>query len=159
MPRVPVSYRTTQKAVFERFKLKYPQFSKITYTEWVGIIYHFNYAFRDYLLETGFRSKFIHGFGEFAITKWRPHKTVVVEGKEMMNLPIDWKKTREIGKVIYHLNYDTDGYKFKWKWFAKIARFSNSSLFNFKPSRVTSRLLKHYLSLPDYKEKYLSWNK
>lgn len=156
MPRVKVAYASTKKDVFKRFKEKYPELI-IDYTTWASIIYNFNYAFRDHILETGLKEKFIHGFGAFAITKWKPYKTVVVNGEEKMNLPIDWKKTKEFGKHIYHLNYNTDGYKFKWKWFNKSARFCVSSLWNFKPSRVTSRLLKHYLSLPDYKDKYLSW--
>lgn len=154
--RCKVEYRSTGKEVFKRFKQKYPQYN-ISYYEWSNIIYNFNYAFRDHLLETGEKCKFIHGFGEFAITKWKPKKIVEVDGVEKINLPVDWKKTREHGKYIYHMNFSTDGYKFKWQWFNKKARFTFSTLFNFKPSRVTSRLLKHYLSLPDYKDKYLSW--
>lgn len=156
--RVKCEYRTTQKDVFKRFKEKYPQYKDIDFNTWVTVIYNFNYAFRDHLLETGEKCKFIYGFGEFTITKWKPRKTVIIEGEEKINLPVDWKKTNEFGRYIYHLNYHTDGYKFKWKWFYKSARFYTSNLWNFKPSRVTSRLLKHYLTLPDYKEKYLSWN-
>lgn len=158
MSRVAVQYRSTSKKVYKRFKEKHPH-TNIDFNTWASIIYNFNYAFRDYLLETGYRSKFIHGFGEFAISKWRPQKIVEINGVEYINLPVDWKKTREHGKKIYHMNYGTDGYKFRWKWFAKPARFFVSSLWNFKPSRVTSRLLKHYISLPDYQEKYLSWTK
>lgn len=154
--RVKVEYSTTKKEVFKRFKQKHPE-STLDYTTWASIIYNFNYAFRDYLLETGYKAKFIHGFGEFAITKWQPHKVKTVNGEERINLPVDWKKTKEFGKIIYHMNYNTDGFKFKWKWFRHAARFHTSSLWNFKPSRVTSRLLKHYLSLPDYKDKYLQW--
>jgi len=156
MPRVKVEYATTKKEVYKRFKQKHPEIT-IDYTTWASVIYNFNYAFRDHLLETGFKHKFIHGFGEFAITKWKPNQTVIINGEEKMNLPVDWKKTNEFGRYIYHLNHHTDGYKFKWKWFNKAARFAAYPLWNFKPSRVTSRLLKHYLSLPDYKEKYLQW--
>lgn len=154
--RVSVQYRSTQKEVFERFKKKYPQ-HKIDYNTWVSVIYNFNYAFRDYLLETGYKEKFISSFGEFAITKWKPTRTKIIDGEEKITLPVDWQKTHEYGKIIYHMNFHTDGYKFRWKWFSKHARFNMSALWNFKPSRVTSRLLKHYLTLPDYKEKYLQW--
>lgn len=156
MPRVPVQYRTTQKDVFKRFKQKYPHHN-ITYTEWASIIYTYNYAFRDYVLETGHKCRMVHGFGDFAITKWKPEKTKEKDGKELVALPIDWKKTREYGKYIFHMNFNTEGYKFRWKWFSKVARFHISDLWNFKPSRVSSRLLKHYLSLPDYQHKYLVW--
>lgn len=156
--RVAVQYSTTKKEVYKRFKQKYPQHD-IDYTTWASIIYNFNYAFRDYALETGYKCRFIHGFGDFAITKWRPSKFVEINGEEKVNLPVDWKKTKEHGKYIYHMNFNTDGYKFKWKWFNSKARICVSSLWNFKPSRVTSRLLKHYLSLPDYQDRYLSWKK
>ena len=154
--RVPVQYRSTQKDVYKRFREKYPQHN-IDFNQWATIIYNFNYAFRDYVLETGHKCKFIHGFGDFAITKWRPRKTVEIEGEEKINLPVDWKKSREYGKYIYHMNFNTDGYKFRWKWWNKAARFCVASLWNFKPSRVTSRLLKHYISLPDYQDHYLTW--
>jgi len=154
--RIKVEYRSTSKETYKRFKQRFPEHD-IDYNTWATIIYNFNYSFRDYALETGHKCKFIYGFGDFAITKWRPNKTVLIDGEEKMNLPIDWKKTKEYGKTIYHLNYNTDGYKFRWKWFNKAGRFCMSSFWNFKPSRVTSRLLKHYLSLPDYKDKYLQW--
>lgn len=156
MPRVKVQYRSTQKEVYKRFKQKYPEI-KIDFDTWASVIYNFNYAFRDYVLETGYRCKFINGFGDFAITKWKPDKTRVVNGEERIVLPVDWKKTKEAGKKIYHLNYKTDGYKFKWKWFARAARIIDTSIWNFKPSRVSSRLLKHYIELSNYQHKYLSW--
>lgn len=154
--RVKVQYRTTQKEVYLRFKQKYPHI-KISFNEWASVIYSFNYAFRDYVLETGHRCKFIHGFGDFAITKWKPDKTKIINGEEKVTLPVDWKKTKEAGKKIYYFNYNTDGYKFKWKWFARVGRICDTSLWNFKPSRVSSRLLKHYIQLLNYQHKYLSW--
>jgi hypothetical protein len=156
--RKPVEYRTASKETFKAFKQTHPDV-KIDFTTWANIIYTFNYAFRDYALETGHKCKYIFGFGEFAITKWKPHKTTLVDGEEKINLPVDWKKTKEYGKRIFHMNYHTDGYKFRWIWFTNSGRFWCSQLWNFKPSRVTSRLLNHYVNLPDYKEYYLSWKK
>lgn len=157
MSRCKVEYRTTQKDVYKRFKEKYPQFD-VDFNTWANIIYTFNYAYRDHMLETGERVKFVHGFGDFAITKWRPNQRTYWGGVERINFPVDWKKTRENGgKKIYHMNYNTEGFRFKWKWFTNTGRFFLSGLWNFKPSRVTSRLLKHYLSLPDYQYKYLEW--
>lgn len=156
MPRVSTEYRTASRSTFNKFKEKFPEV-EIDYTTWANIIYSFNYAFRDYALETGYKIKFIHGFGDFAITKWRPNKIVEYEGEDKINLPIDFKRTKELGKTIYHMNYHTDGYKFRWKWFKKVARICMSKYWNFKPSRISSRLLKHYISLPDYQDKYLTW--
>lgn len=156
MPRCKVQYRSASKETFIRFKQLHPEL-KMDFNTYANIIYTFNYAFRDYILETGRMGRWIHGFGDFVITKWKPHKTKMYEGEEKINLPVDWKKTKEHGKYIYHMNFDTDGYKFRWKWFSKHARFIHSKLWNFKPSRVSSRLLKHYINTDDYQQKYLSW--
>lgn len=159
MPRVSVGYRTASKDTYKRFKENHPEI-KIDYLTWSNIIYTFNYAFRDYVLETGILCKYIHGFGDFAITKWKPSKTKILPtGEETIALPIDWKKTKEHGKYIFHMNYNTDGYKFKWKWFNRNSKIFLTKYWNFKPSRVSSRLLKHYISLPDYQDKYLSWRR
>ncbi len=141
MPRVAVEYRSTSKEVFKRFRAKHPEV-KITYTRWCDVTYSFNYAFRDYLLETGKKAPFPYGFGKFAICKFKPRKTKLNnEGKEVIGLPVDWKKTREYGKKIYHMNFGTEGFKFKWMWERDSARFEKYTLWNFKPSRVSSRLL------------------
>lgn len=156
MSRCSVEYRSTSKEVFKRFKEKYPEI-KITYTKWCDVIYSFNYGFRDYLLETGDRAPFPCGFGKFAICKFKPRRTKLVDGVEIIGLPVDWKKTKEYGKKIYHMNYNTEGFKFRWLWFSSSARFEKYTIWNFKPSRVSSRLLKHYLTQENYQYKYLEW--
>lgn len=157
--RVKVGYRSASREVYRRFLKTHPE-STLDYTTWANIIYSFNYAFRDYALETGHKCKFPYGFGEFAITKWRPRKTKTLEdGREVISLPIDWKKSREYGKKIYHMNFTTEGFKFKWQWFIYTARFKKADIWMFKPSRVTSRLLKHYLTIPDQQYTYQEWIK
>lgn len=42
------------------------------------------------------------------------------------NLLIDWKKTNESGKHVYHLNLHTDGYAVKAYWF-RVGRITNTS--------------------------------
>lgn len=153
--RISVEYRSTSKEVFKRFQEKHPNI-KISYRKWCDVIYSFNYGFRDYLLETGKKVPFPCGFGHFAVCKFKPKRTKLVDGQEYISLPVDWKKTREHGKKIYHLNYDTEGFKFRWLWFRTSARFQSAGVWNFKPSRVTSRLLKHYIS-EGYQHKYLEW--
>ena len=156
--RVKVAYRTTEKDVFKRFKQKYPEL-KIDYNTWCNIIYNFNYAYRDYILETGKKVKFPYGFGDFTITKYKPKKEKELpDGTKIIGLPINWAKTKEHGKLIYHMNFNTEGFKFKWRWDKKNARFIYSNLWCFKPSRVTSRLLHHYLSQPEQQYKYQEWN-
>ncbi len=161
MPRVSVEYRSSSKEVFKRFKHAHPEIT-IDYNTWANIIYSFNYAFRDYVLETGHICKFPHGFGEFTIKKYKPTKFIEYEGEDKVNLPVDWKKTKENGgKRVFHMNFHTEGFTFRWKWFNKTGRFCFSKLWNFVPSRVSSRLIKHYISIPDgnYADLYQEWTK
>lgn len=58
------------------------------------------------------------------------------------NLPINWAKTRELGRVVKHLNLHTFGYYFGFKWDKSYVRFRNNNYYVFTPtaSRKASRL-------------------
>lgn len=119
------------------------------------------YNFRDHLLESGDRVKLSHGLGAFAISKKKSKKSNILPetGEEKITLPVDWAKTRKAGKYIYHFNFHTNGYRFKWKWFPHSATFFKADVWNFKPSRVTSRLLNFYLKEdPQCQYKYKEWH-
>jgi hypothetical protein len=157
--RVKVDWRSSSKDNYNLFCKKYPA-TIITYDAWRNIIYTYNEMFKEYILETGHKAKLPYGFGEFSINKKKRRKMKGIDGKEFVNLPIDWKKTKEKGKVIYNFNYHTEGYFFGWMWFKSTARFKNSDLWYFKPSRLTSRLLSHYLKTNDkYQHLYIEWKK
>lgn len=157
MARSRVDFSLTSKSTYKLFKQENPDIN-ISYLEYVNIIYSFNYAFRDYLMETGMKGKLPWGIGDFAVSKRRPKKIKIMpDGSEKMNLPVDWAKSRNTGKRIYHFNFHTEGYKFRIKWFPKKARFEYSELFVFKPSRITSRLIKHYIDM-GYQDKYYEWD-
>lgn len=156
--RAKYQYRTTSREVYGRFCAKHPNIH-LTYAEWCNIIYTFNYAFRDHALETGFKARFPFGFGDFCVTKFKPKKFKLNnKGEEVIGLPVDWKKTREAGKKIYHMNFSTEGFKFRWLWDASTARFPKADVWSFKPSRISSRLINHYIK-QGYQDKYLEWKK
>lgn len=158
--RVHVDYITTSRKVFEEFCKEHPEVH-VTYEVWKSILYSFNEEFRNYILETGAKVRFLQGFGEFSINKKKRAKTKTSpEGVEYSNMAIDWKKTKEKGKIIYNMNYHTDGYFFGWMWFKNTARFKQSNFWYFKPARVTSRLINHYLrTSKEYQGLYLEWKK
>lgn len=159
MARVKVEFRSASKDNYTAFCKAYPEIN-LSYNDWRIIVYSFNEAFRDYILETGEKIKLPCGFGEFSINKKKRRKMKGVDGKEFVNLPIDWKKTKEKGKRIYNFNFHTEGFFFGWMWFKKTARFRHSQLWYFKPSRTTSRLLSHYLKTDDrYQHVYHEWKK
>ena len=157
--RVKVEWRSASKENYSNFCKKSPSI-KLTFDEWRNIIYSFNEAFKEYILETGERAKLPFGFGEFSINKKRRRKMKGVDGKEFINLPIDWQKTKEKGKRIYNFNFHTEGFFFGWIWFKNTTRFKHSFLWYFKPCRNTSRLLSHYLKTDDkYQYMYHEWKK
>jgi nucleoid DNA-binding protein len=133
---------------------------KLSFDQWRNIIYEYNEAFKEYILETGEKAKLPFGFGEFSINKKKRRKMKGVDGKEFVNLPIDWKKTKEKGKRIYNFNFHTEGYFFGWVWFKDSARLKHTELWYFKPSRTTSRLLSHFLKTNDkYQHIYREWKR
>ena len=158
--RTKIDWRSSSKDNYNKFCKNNPSI-KLTYDEWRNILYTFNESYKEYILETGHKAKLPYGFGEFSINKKKRRRLKNnIDGKEFVNLPIDWQKTKEKGKVIYNFNYHTEGYFFGWMWFKSTARFKNSDLWYFKPSRLTSRLLSHYLKTSDkYQNIYREWKK
>ena len=157
--RTKIDWRSSSKTNYNQFCKTHPSI-KLTFDEWRNIIYTYNELFKEYILETGEKAKLPYGFGEFSINKKKRRKVKSADGKEFVNLPIDWQKTKEKGKVIYNFNYHTEGYFFGWMWFKNTARFKNSDLWYFKPTRLTSRLLSHYLKTNNkYQYIYNEWKK
>jgi len=155
--RIKIDWRSASKENYNNFCKKHPSI-KLTFDEWRNIVYTYNEAFKEYILETGERARLPYGFGEFSINKKKRRKMKGVDGKEFVNLPIDWQKTKEKGKRIYNFNYHTEGFFFGWVWFKDTARFRHSALWYFKPSRNTSRLLSHYIKTNDrYQHIYHEW--
>jgi nucleoid DNA-binding protein len=159
MPRVKIDWRSSSKDNYKSFCKKHPLI-KLTFDEWRNIIYSFNEAFKNYILETGEKAKLPLGFGEFSINKKKRKKFKKVDGVDVINLPIDWQKSKEKGKRIYNFNYHTEGYFFGWMWFRETARLKHTNLWYFKPTRTTSRLLSHYIKTDDkYQHIYREWKK
>jgi len=146
MPRVKVEFRTASKENYKKFCLKFSSIN-ITYEQYKQIIYEYSYVFRDYILHSGEDAKLPWGLGSFRIVKKKPKYSVIdpKTGKEHVNLPIDWKSTKELKKKVYHLNYHTDGYRCKWFWIRKNSRIHKCEIWSFKFSRTTSRALKAQL--------------
>lgn len=154
--RVKIDWRSSSRENYNNFCKKNPSI-KITFTEWKNIIYLFNESFKNYILETGERAKLPFGFGEFSINKKKRRKLKGLND-EFINLPVDWQKTKQKGKIIYNFNYHTEGYFFGWVWFKETARLKHTELWYFKPSRTTSRLLSHYIKTDTkYQNIYREW--
>lgn len=155
--RLAVNYRTESTENYKRFCKEHPEIN-IARDEWKSILYTYTELFREYLLETGEKAKLPAGWGTFAVEKKKRKKIVQIDGIDRINLPIDWAKSKAKHKRIYHLNYHSEGYTFKWRWFRETSKFRHSKMWYFKPSRPTSRLINHYIKIDDnYQHKYLIW--
>lgn len=156
--RTKVDWRSSSRENYNNFCKKHPNI-KISFDEWKNVIYLFNESFKNYILESGEKAKLPFGFGEFSINKKKRRKRKGLND-EFVNLPVDWKKTKEKGKIIYNFNFHTEGYFFGWMWFKETARLKHIHLWYFKPSRVTSRLLSHYLKTDEkYQHIYREYKK
>jgi hypothetical protein len=157
MPRVKLDWRSSSKSNYKDFCKKNPSI-QISFEDWRNIIYSFSEYFKNYILETGEKARLPLGFGEFSINKRKRKKTRIMDGVEVVNLPIDWQKSKEKGKRIYNFNYHTEGYFFGWVWFKETTRIKLVDLWYFKPARTTSRLLSHYIKTDDkYQHIYQMW--
>ena len=155
--RVKIDYRQCSKKNYFVFKQENPEID-LDYSQWSSIIYRFNEHFRDHLYETGDKEKLPYGFGSFAVCKFKPSNPRYDEQNRLIiKNPVDWKMSRLHGKIIYHMNAETDGFKFKLKWFPHSSTMKYSDVFYFRNSRVSSRLLKQYIIDNNYKDKYLNW--
>jgi hypothetical protein len=153
--RVKLDFVTGSRANYKDFCNKHKDI-RISPVEWKSIIYSFNEKFRDYLLETGEPAKLPNGLGPFMVVK-KKRKPIIFDenGIQRVNLPIDWKKTKEKGKVVYHMNYDTEGYVFKYFWGKDASKLPFPELWRFIPSRPNNRLLRHYIQQgSEYTDKY-----
>jgi len=156
--RVKVDWRSASRDNYNSFCKLHPSI-KLTFDEWRNIVYSFNDSFKNYILETGEKARLPFGFGEFSINKKKRKKRKGLSD-EFVNLPIDWQKTKEKGKRIYNFNFHTEGFFFGWMWFKNSARIKNVDLWYFKASRVTSRLLSHYIKTNEkYQHMYNEWKK
>lgn len=160
MPRVSTQYRVVSKDNYNRFCIENSEVN-ISFETWKNIQYSYMSLFMKDILESGEKKKIPFGLGALSINKKKSKRTKEYNGKTYINLPIDWQKTKKEGKVIYNLNYHTDGYRYRWLWFKEYCHFFHSDLYVFKPSRELSRTLAVYLKKPnaDYKETYREWLK
>ena len=108
--RTKIDWRSGSKENYNDFCKKNPSV-KITFDNWRNIIYTYNESFKEYILETGDKAKLPYGFGEFSINKKKRRRLKGADGKEFVNLPIDWQKTKEKGKVIYNFNLSSTNNK------------------------------------------------
>lgn len=161
MPMYTVEYRSASKEVYRKFANMHPDMTVDSKT-WTAIVRSFNELFAEYLLQTGEREKLPYGLGSFAISKKKTVKIIKHNDNQHISLPVDWKRSKEVGKKIYILNSHSDGFRVKWKWFKEDTNVRLSQAWMFKVVRNRSRDIARYLKNEDgqhYLEKWRQWEK
>lgn len=159
MPRPSRDFRSSSKENFEVFCKERPEV-KIDYATFKKIIYTWNNMYVKHMLDTGDRLKLAYGLGPLAVTMYKPKRYKKnKEGKEIIGLPINWKETKKEGRYIYHLNYQTDGYKYYWYWNPHESYIRNAVIWKLEMARVHSRALSSILQNPNdlRKHTYKQW--
>lgn len=156
--RVKREYRTASKANYNRFKREHPSID-ITFDQYKKVLKECNRMIYMHALETGEKVKLPYGFGQIAVHKYKAKShTIDEQGNKHIKLPVDFKRTKEEGTVVYNMNFHTHGYRFKWKLFVNSVRLYQSQIWVFRPCRTMSReLAKFIFSDPYYSQLYRSW--
>jgi len=162
MPRPKLEFRTASRENYKLF-CKSNKDVKISFEEYKKILYTYNELIIKHILDTGDKIKLPFGLGCITINKYKKKKRKInkTTGEEIIALSVDYKRSKEEGVRVYHLNYHTDGYNYYWAWLYKDARIKCSFIWKFEIARIPSRLLASYLKTPSsiYKDIYKEWVK
>jgi len=63
---------------------------------------------------------------------------------------VDWKLTNECGKLVFHLNEHTNGYKYTYQWDKKETKLPNLYYYRLVPTRANKRRLAELIKTGDY---------
>ena len=128
---------------YESYEKEYKELSnQLTKKQYIKVIKHIMYLIREEIIMNNKVYRPNNLIGRFGIVKRK--RKVGFNNK----LSIDWKKTKEHNKYIYHLNKHTENSYFRWTWEKNSyhCRFRNKSLYNFRPVRESKRMLARYIN-------------
>ena len=123
---------------------------EVSYARFKSILDAFNKTILDLLLERSEGFKMPYGLGYLRIVKYRPKKFTPE------HLSKDYKSSKEEGKIIYHLNEHSDGYKYRLYWSKVPQTFPDRYRYQIKLVRANKRHLaqlifnhKDYINIDD----------
>ena len=101
------------------------------------------------VLEEGSSFKLPCNLGTFQIVKKKMQFS-----KNLSKGVIDWENSKKYKKLIHHVNFHSDGYKYLYKWDKRNARTINISKYKFEATRDNKRGLAYKIKnkIRDYFE-------
>lgn len=96
--------------------------------------------------------KLPHGLGDLMVEK---RKMKIGNLSKYNRLKVDYKKFRETGKIVYHLNEHRSGYRYKILWNKRHSQaIKNKSFYKYVPTRTMKRDLAYILKNDMSKDYY-----
>ena len=111
----------------------------VEYSVYRKVCEEFNKKICKYILEDAGEFQLPYRLGSLRIKK-----TKMDYGNKNHMRP-DWKKTKELGKTVYHLNDHTDGFRYRWAWNKSNVVTVGKKLYSFYPTRTNKRTLAQLL--------------
>lgn len=104
--------RNKQSATIRDMYAQYHKDNKndVSYNTFKTILNEFNSELKNCLLESSEGFKMPFGLGYVQIVKYKPKSYI------RKSLSIDYKSSAQYGKIIYHLNEHSNGYKYRLYW-------------------------------------------
>lgn len=129
-----INKRLTIRNVYEAYPYKQDELSAYycTKQEFVDINKAFFLLLTLYLIETGNEYTFPGGLGSIKVRKRRAR---------MDQQFIDFKRSKEVGKRVHHMNMHSNGYYARFKWYKRKITLANKKAFKFIPVRAAKRHL------------------
>ena len=112
--------------------------NKLEYKEYSNIIDDFLDEVMKLIIEERYIFKLPFRLGFISVRKAPINKK---------KLRVDFKKTKEVGKVVYHLNMHSDNNYFYiyWDKYNSYSNFTNMSYYKFSPVRAVSRYMAAFI--------------
>ena len=129
---------------------------ELSFEQFKEIIYHYNAQIMNYCLETGDTYSLPRGLGRIGVQRKKTKITFTSkEGKTYTILPVNWPESKRLGKKQYYYNDHTEGWGFRWIWFANSStNLKMKEIWEFKPAKVWSQAIKTFVTTLDKSQWY-----
>ena len=140
----------TLKDAYKHYTADLPETSpfNVEYNLYRQICEAFNKQICKYILKEAGEFHLPYRLGSIRIKKTK----MDYSNKNMMRP--DWKRTKELGKTVYHLNDHTDGFRYRWAWNKSNVVTVGKKLYSFYATRTNKRELARLLKDDDIKVDY-----
>ena len=131
---------TIAKTLKDSYKFYTEDFSEqsaffVEYSVYKNICIDFNKMICKYILEEAGEFELPYRMGTLRIKKTK----MDYSNKNYMRP--DWKRTKELGRTVYHLNDHTGGFRYRWAWDKSSIRTVGKKLYSFTATRTNKRTL------------------